>query len=697
MSSKRPQRLQTSESAKSLDDNEHANPTVCGIEMKGEHEDSPYGWGRLQPSCLQGMRSVKWFLFWICWAGALQGMIVNGFVNVVITTVEKRFSLSGAEAGLIASCYDIASVICALPVSYFGANAHRPRWLALGTIVMGIGAFVTSLPHFLTARYEPSVAAVNGSDSLCVLGGNATDVCDEADASLRGYKYVFYLGQLLHGAGASPFYTLGIAFLDDNVRPKLVSLYVGIYYTMALLGPALGYMLGGLLLAIYTDAPSVDPADLGLTPQSSAWVGAWWIGFFICSFICWLAAIPMLGYSRELPGAAAARAERISEVHKKGDDDEVTRSGFGTSFRDIPIAFTNLLRNPTFMFLNLAGATEGMLVAGFATFMPKYVQFQFALTASFAAILMGFIVVPAGGGGTFLGGYIIKKLQMNCEKIVRFCAIVCMSAVPLTLAFLVQCPQGHIGGFNAPYLNCSLLTEPNVTAACNIDCGCQSEQYSPICGIDGVTYYSACYAGCTTTFTENGTKQKLAVTTRNVFFFRCVAPTQRAFALGNQWLYIRLLGTIPAPVIFGSLIDMTCSWWSDNCDEESSGSCYFYDNHQMSMNMLAMAIVGKSASTLFFFLSWFLYQPPSPHDDTVGMRSVKTDERSLTNPNYDASASNLDGVSRASSGYETGTAVTLRADSDGDIVYAGVAIIGNGDATRANGAPPPPAAEVTRF
>ena len=33
-------------------------------------------------------------------------------------------------------------------------------------------------------------------------------------------------------------------------------------------------------------------------------------------------------------------------------------------------------------------------------------------------------------------------------------------------------------------------------AACNILCGCQPEHYSPVCGSDGLMYYSPCYAGC---------------------------------------------------------------------------------------------------------------------------------------------------------------------------------------------------------
>lgn len=57
----------------------------------------------------------------------LSGMVVNGFVNVVITTIERRFGLRSSQTGLIAGGYDIASFLLLVPVSYLGGRSKASK------------------------------------------------------------------------------------------------------------------------------------------------------------------------------------------------------------------------------------------------------------------------------------------------------------------------------------------------------------------------------------------------------------------------------------------------------------------------------------------------------------------------------------------------------------------------------------------
>lgn len=85
------------------------------------------------------------------------------------------------------------------------------------------------------------------------------------------------------------------------------------------------------------------------------------------------------------PGAAEIRASKVSEAHESAE----TKTAAFSALRELPKAIAALVKNPTFMFLNLAGASEGMLISGFAAFLPKLIENQFAVNPSQAALLLG--------------------------------------------------------------------------------------------------------------------------------------------------------------------------------------------------------------------------------------------------------------------------------------------------------------------
>lgn len=65
--------------------------------------------------------------------------------------------------------------------------------------------------------------------------------------------------------------------------------------------------------------------------------------------------------------------------------------------------------------------------------------------------LSGYMVVPAGGGGTFLGGYIVKRLNLRCRGIIRFCMMCAIVSLLTIFIFLIHCPNVPMAGVTAPY------------------------------------------------------------------------------------------------------------------------------------------------------------------------------------------------------------------------------------------------------
>ena len=91
-------------------------------------------------------------------------MLVNGFVNVSISSLEKRFGFGSSLAGVMATGYDIAFCCVTMFVTYFLATSHRPRIVGIGIFIMGVGATVFMLPHFTTDEYQYS----DGVEGKCL-------------------------------------------------------------------------------------------------------------------------------------------------------------------------------------------------------------------------------------------------------------------------------------------------------------------------------------------------------------------------------------------------------------------------------------------------------------------------------------------------------------------------------------------------
>ena len=195
---------------------------------------------------------------------------------------------------------------------------------------------------------------------------------------------------------------------------------------------------------------------------------------YICAFL--LALFP-----------AKMPRKDLSEKQKR-DQEEVTYYGH---LRDLPKALLELVRNTTYMFLSIGVTMEGFLLAGMAAFLPKYFESQFMMSPGNAAMLVGIIVVPAGAGGTLLGGYLGKRLKLDRAGYIKM-YIVCQSVIlPLYLGFLLYCPNTDIAGVIADG-----VAVADGDLGCG-DCACSRADYDPVCSAAGnVTFFNACFAGC---------------------------------------------------------------------------------------------------------------------------------------------------------------------------------------------------------
>lgn len=168
---------------------------------------------------------------------------------------------------MIVAAHDVSSLIFVVFVSYYGETRHKAKWIGIGALITSIGCLLFALPHALAGKYTPTdrMGDLMGK-SMCSVQSNknGTTSCENLSASDWKYMFVFIGAKLVLGAGMTPAFTLGPAYIDENVSPEVAPMYIGVWFIATFFGPGVGYLAGGTLMNIYVDLIEVMAASLKL-------------------------------------------------------------------------------------------------------------------------------------------------------------------------------------------------------------------------------------------------------------------------------------------------------------------------------------------------------------------------------------------------------------------------------------------------
>ncbi|XP_062472768.1 solute carrier organic anion transporter family member 1C1 [Pezoporus occidentalis] len=585
-----------------------------------------------------GIKVFLGALSFVYFAKALSG----SYLKSTITQIERRFDIPSSLVGVIDGGFEIGNLLIIILVSYFGAKLHRPRIIGAGCLIMSAGTFLIAMPQFFMGRYE----------------------------------YERFPSTINSTVGISPC-------LQDKTRTLLPALEkpqakinAGCVQTVAIIGPIFGFLLGSLCAKLYVDIGFVDLDSVTITHKDVQWVGAWWLGYLIAGMISVLAGIPFWFLPKHLPkpegrkdsSSSSEQSEFITEDNKDHRKSYQQQVKFAEMAEDFLPSLKNLFGNPVYILYLCASIIQFNSLIGMVTYKPKYIEQQYAQTSSKTNFVIGLINIPAVAFGIFSGGLIMKKFRISVLGATKLSLGSSFFGYLLLLSlFAMGCENSDVAGLTVSYHGAKQMTdyEQALYSECNSGCACSKNDWDPICGENGVTYVSACLAGCqasngsgkhTVFFNcscvgtlESPSQSSSAVvgpcqkgnecpkmflyflvisvitsytlsvggTPGYILLLRCIKPHLKSFALGIYTLAIRVLAGIPAPVYFGMAIDTTClKWGSKRCG--GRGACRLYDSSALRYVYLGLTLVLGMVS-IFFSVAvlWVLRKRSSAQDETL--------------------------------------------------------------------------------
>uniref|UniRef100_A0A8B9MW20 Solute carrier organic anion transporter family member n=1 Tax=Accipiter nisus TaxID=211598 RepID=A0A8B9MW20_9AVES len=629
-----------------------SNNTILPVDRSSFKSESSAS--KEKQSCCGGIKIFLGALSFVYFAKALSG----SYLKSTITQIERRFDIPSSLVGVIDGSFEIGNLLIIILVSYFGAKLHRPRIIGAGCLIMSAGTFLIAMPQFFMGRYRyerfPSTINSTVSISPCLQDKSQTPLSAleksqakinagcEKEAGSSMWIYVL-LGNLLRGIGETPIQPLGITYIDDYAIEENAALYID---------------------------------SVTITHKDVQWVGAWWLGYLIAGVISVLAGIPFWFLPKHLPkpesrkdsSTSSEQSKFITEDNKDQHKSYQQQVKIAEMAKDFLPSLKNLFGNPVYILYLCASIIQFNSLIGMVTYKPKYIEQQYGQTSSKTNFVIGLINIPAVAFGIFSGGLIMKKFRISVLGAAKLSLGSSFFGYLLLLSlFAMGCENSDVAGLTVSYHGTKQMTdyEQALFSECNSGCACSKNDWDPICGENGVTYISACLAGCqasngsgkNTVFfncscvgtlqspsqsssavvgpCQKGnecpkmflyflvisviTSYTLSVggTPGYILLLRCIKPHLKSFALGIYTLAIRVLAGIPAPVYFGVAIDTTClKWGSKRCG--GRGACRLYDASALRYVYLGLTLVLGTVS-IFFSVAvlWVLRKRSSPHDETL--------------------------------------------------------------------------------
>ncbi|XP_012941408.1 solute carrier organic anion transporter family member 2A1 [Aplysia californica] len=626
-----------------------ALPVAPPLDEEDDEVDLSFGIGPFR-SKLLGKCFSNMYVFVVC--AGLAGMVSRMGPTTIsghMMGLKAQYNLNDGQIADFPMMNNVGTVITTLAIAHFGKKSHIPFIIGLCAFTNGLLLMIPAFVHFAKPYHLPGKEAADPQQMMMMLmtqmcvpptnGSGSIPMMPPRDDDRLGYD-LFMTVMTLSGMVTPSFFVLPPIFIDNNtVKKARTGILMGITTVLMEISVPVG-----LFINRATVKEPVDLKDTSLDPKDPRFVGAWWIPLLIFGVLGVTIGIPMMLFPRHLispkrqkmalekakiafvggektdtgmasngngklngdspptyqetngerrnslyPPAATTTERRASLIGDVVYSQPVEKEGASLAelLKEVPSTMLRLLKNPFFVLTIFFILMVTIIMRGAETFRFTYPVYEYDYDLEDALLFSSLSVGIGMISGTFFSGFLSSRTKSKggLVLIMVFAYLAAAAITPVVLAFPCDTVKFH-GLDDAKY---------GIPVNGSDVCSCQNGFIAPVCGADGNTYYSPCYAGCTGRTPdmmgyvncsllenfdkgdtaanlpcprncENGFWAFIVIMGLGIFAFqaslipaelliiRSVEPRDRSFGIGCLFFAMILLA-IPAPKMFGSMYD----------------------------------------------------------------------------------------------------------------------------------------------
>ncbi|KAG9348485.1 hypothetical protein JZ751_002220 [Albula glossodonta] len=486
------------------------------------------------------------------------GMILYTYLQILVACIYPAFIF-----GTIAYCFILFCNTMVLITIALHSQLHKPMHILLFNLpindMLGASAFFPQLISSIVAQNRCSRAFL-------------TDCSTHIQQNFKFFVFChgfIQLAQLLvSGYLKSSISTIerrygftsqksGLLACFNEVKPHFLK--SSILFAVTVIGPAVAFMLGSVMLNFYVDIDKIPYDEIELQRDDPRWVGAWWLGFLLAAIFLALTSLPYFFFPKEMPKEESP--ERSIEPEPEKLREETNKSG--------PLEHRSLTE-----FLRTLMSTIAVFLCVILT-LPLF-----------------FLGCPTQNTA---GVFPIRHENNDYLECSQRCSCQEEDFNPVCGSNGVEYKSPCYAGCNTIIRDSSGVRILNYT-----DCSCISTNGFPSFATPG-----SCGSGCSRLLLPfmifcalTGFVASFSHTPSFMMILRTVKPEDKSFALGIQFMLFRVLAFLPGPVLYGSTIDKTCILWGRKCSENTS--CLYYNLDLFRQRFLGLQLLFKFGAFLCF-------------------------------------------------------------------------------------------------